>query len=115
MTRLPHPPLRSLDSAEALGRVKASLAALAAGAALTRPARFDGSAFIGAAGTLEPKGGTPMLDRSHTASISVTIGRLECLYDAVITTPRDFPSPGSAPTTTGRPFSDGSSTTSTDT
>ena len=27
-----------------------------------------------------------MLDRSPKASISVTIGRLECLYDAVITT-----------------------------
>jgi hypothetical protein len=86
MTRLPHPPLRFLDSAEALGRVKASLAALAAGAALTRPPRFARKAFIGAAGILGPKGGTPMLDRSLKASISVTIGRLECLYDAVITT-----------------------------
>jgi hypothetical protein len=85
MTRLPHPPLRSLDSAEALGRVKASLAALAAGAALTRPARFARNAFIGAAGILERKE-KPMLDRSLTPSISVTIGHRECLSDAFITT-----------------------------
>jgi hypothetical protein len=86
MTRLPHPPLRLRNSAEALGRVKASLAALAAGAALTRPARFDRPAFIGATGILGTKGAQPMLDKSRTPSISVTIGRRECLYDAFITT-----------------------------
>ena len=55
MTRLPHPPLRFRDSAEALGRVKASLAALAAGAALTRPRHFTRRAFIEAAGDLEER------------------------------------------------------------
>ena len=69
MTRLPHPPLRSRNSAEALGRVKASLAALAAGAALTRPARFDRSASIGAAGTLDRKEAHPCwTDRSKPVS-----------------------------------------------
>ncbi len=86
MTRLPHPPLRSPDSAEALGRVKASLAALAAGAALTRPARFDGRPLSDRRGFLGPKGAQHMLDRSRTPSIAVTIGHRECLYDAVITT-----------------------------
>jgi hypothetical protein len=94
MTRLPHPPLRFRNSAEALGRVKASLAALAAGAALTRPARFDGSAFIGATGILGTKGAQPMLDRSLTPSITVTIGRDTRLYFAFITTaPAELDSP----------------------
>lgn len=47
----PHPPLRCADSAEVLGRVKASLTAFAAGAALTRPPRFLSKALIGAPGT----------------------------------------------------------------
>ena len=55
-------------------------------AALTRPARFARKAFIGAAGILERKETQPMLDRSRTPSISVTIGHRECLYDAFITT-----------------------------
>jgi len=55
-------------------------------AALTRPARFARKASIGAAGILERKETQPMLDRSRTPSISVTIGRRECLYDAFITT-----------------------------
>jgi len=55
-------------------------------AALTRPARFARKASIGAAGILERKETQPMLDRSRTPSISVTIGHRECLYDAFITT-----------------------------
>jgi hypothetical protein len=47
------PPLRVANSVEVLGRVKASLAALAAGAALTRPPHFTRTAFIEAAGNLE--------------------------------------------------------------
>ena len=94
MTRLPHPPLRFPNAAEALGRVKASLAALAAGAALTRPARFDGPAPIGATGILGTKGAQPMLDRSLTPSITVTIGRHTRLYFAFITTaPAELDSP----------------------
>jgi hypothetical protein len=57
---------------EALSRVKASLAALAAGAALTRPPRFTRRAFIEAAGNLE-EGRTPMNERSLTPNITVTI------------------------------------------
>jgi len=47
------PPLRAANSVEVLDRVKASLAALAAGAALTRPPHFTRRAFIEAAGDLE--------------------------------------------------------------
>ena len=48
-----NPPLRTANSVEVLDRVKASLAALAAGAALTRPPHFARRAFIEAAGALE--------------------------------------------------------------
>jgi hypothetical protein len=94
MTRLPHPPLRFRDSAEALGRVKASLSALAAGAALTRPARFDGWLLSDRRGFLGPKGAQPMLDRSLTPSITVTIGHHTRIYFAFITTaPAELDSP----------------------
>ena len=64
----PCPPLRPSHSGEALSRVKASLAPLAAGAALTRPRHFARRAFIEAAGDLEERR-TPMLNgRSHPAS-----------------------------------------------
>ena len=46
---IPDLPLRSRDSREVLGGVKASFAPLTASAALTRPARFQHRAFIGAA------------------------------------------------------------------
>ena len=55
-------------------------------AALTRPARFARKASIGAAGILERKETQPMLDRSLTPSITVTIGRRTRLYFAFITT-----------------------------
>ena len=45
-----HPPLRRPDAVEALGRVKASLAALAAGAALIQPSHFQRRLNIEAAG-----------------------------------------------------------------
>ena len=47
--------LRRADSVEVLGRVKASLAALAAGAALTQPPHFTRRASIEAAGNLEER------------------------------------------------------------
>ena len=63
-------------------------------AALTRPARFARKASIGAAGILERKETQPMLDRSLTPSITVTIGRYTRLYFAFITTaPADLDSP----------------------
>ena len=63
-------------------------------AALTRPARFARKASIGAAGILERKETQPMLDRSLTPSITVTIGRHTRLYFAFITTaPADLDSP----------------------
>ena len=63
-------------------------------AALTRPARFARKASIGAAGILERKETQPMLDRSLTPSITVTIGRYTRLYFAFITTaPAELDSP----------------------
>ena len=63
-------------------------------AALTRPARFARKASIGAAGILERKETQPMLDRSLTPSITVTIGRDTRLYFAFITTaPTELDSP----------------------
>ena len=63
-------------------------------AALTRPARFARKASIGAAGILERKETQPMLDRSLTPSITVTIGRHTRLYFAFITTaPAELDSP----------------------
>jgi len=49
------PPLRPANSVEVLGRVKASLAALAASAALTRTFALHTEAFIEAAGDLEDR------------------------------------------------------------
>ena len=63
-------------------------------AALTRPARFARKAFIGAAGILERKETQPMLNRSLTPSITVTIGHQTRLYFAFITTaPAELDSP----------------------
>jgi hypothetical protein len=78
---------------EVLGRVKASLAALAAGAALTRPAHFPRKAIVGAAGNFEARRKT-MIHRSLTPSITVTIGRQTRLHFAFVTTaPADLDSP----------------------
>jgi hypothetical protein len=78
---------------EVLGRVKASLAALAAGAALTRPSALHTRAFIEAAGDLE-EGRTPMTERSLTPNITVTIGHHTRIYFAFVTTaPTELDSP----------------------
>jgi hypothetical protein len=78
---------------EVLGRVKASLAALAAGAALTRPSALRTRAFIEAAGDLE-EGRTPMTERSLTPNITVTIGHHTRVYFAFVTTaPAELDSP----------------------
>src|ERR687896_1696505 len=88
------PPLRHADSVEVLGRVKASLAALAAGAALTRPPHFSRKAFIGASGNSRRKGESPMLHRSLTPNITVTIGHHTRIYFAFVTTaPTELDSP----------------------
>src|SRR5689334_11451910 len=63
-------------------------------AALTRPARLARKASIGAGEVLERKETQPMLDRSLTPSITVTIGRDTRLYFAFITTaPTELDSP----------------------
>src|SRR5262245_34143729 len=63
-------------------------------AALTRPARFARKASIGAVGILERKETQPMLNRSLTPSITVTIGHHTRLYRAFITTaPAELDSP----------------------
>jgi hypothetical protein len=78
---------------EVLGRVKASLAVLAAGAALTRPSALHTRAFIEAAGDLE-EGRTPMTERSLTPNITVTIGHHTRIYFAFVTTaPAELDSP----------------------
>jgi hypothetical protein len=78
---------------EVLGRVKASLAALAAGAALTRSSALHTRAFIEAAGDLE-EGRTPMTERSLTPNITVTIGHHTRIYFAFVTTaPAELDSP----------------------
>ena len=62
-------PLRLRDSAEALGRVKASLAALAAGAALTRPAHFARRPLSERRGFWNERRDNPCwTSRSHPAS-----------------------------------------------
>jgi hypothetical protein len=78
---------------EVLARVKASLAALAAYAALTRSPHFTRRAFIEAAGNLE-EGRTPMNERSLTPNITVTIGHHTRIYFAFVTTaPAELDSP----------------------
>jgi hypothetical protein len=80
---------------EVLGRVKASLAALAAGAALTRTSHFTRRAFIEAAGDLEERRREkPMNERSLTPNITVTIGHHTRIYFAFVTTaPTELDSP----------------------
>src|SRR5258705_3905188 len=99
------PPLRTANSVEVLGRVKASLAALAAGAALTRPPHVTRRAFIEAAGDLE-EGRTPMTERSLTPNITVTIGHHTRIYFAFVTTaPAELDSPATV-TLHGAPFAE---------
>src|SRR6478752_1445208 len=89
------PPLRTANSVEVLGRVKASLAALAAGAALTRPPHFTRrhlSKRTGISKTEERR--RPMTERSLTPNITVTIGHHTRVYFAFVTTaPTELDSP----------------------
>lgn len=86
-------PLRYSDSPEVLGRVKASLARLAATAALTRPPRFQHRPLSDRREVSE-KRRQAMSDRSLTPSITVTIGRHTRLYFAFVTTaPAELDSP----------------------
>jgi hypothetical protein len=90
---------------EVLDRVKASLAALAAGAALTRSSALHTRAFIEAAGDLE-EGRTPMTERSLTPNITVTIGHHTRIYFAFVTTaPAELDSPATV-TLHAAPFAD---------
>ena len=84
------PPLRTANSVEVLGRVKASLAALAAGAALTRPPHFTRRHLSKRRGISKTEEGrTPMTERSLTPNITVTIGHHTRIYFAFVTTAPD--------------------------
>src|SRR3982750_847916 len=89
------PPLRAANSVEVLGRVKASLAARAAGAALTRPPHFTRrhlSKRRGVSKTEERR--RPMTEPSLTPNITVTIGHHTRIYFAFVTTaPTELDSP----------------------
>src|SRR6476646_3031468 len=89
------PPLRTANCVEVLDRVKASLAALTAGAALTRPPHFTRrhlSKRRGISKTEERR--RPMTERSLTPNITVTIGHHTRVYFAFVTTaPTELDSP----------------------
>jgi len=88
-----YPPLRHRDSVEALGRVKASLAALAAGAALTRTCALHTEANHRSGGESRRREYT-MFERALTPSITVTIGHHTRIYFAFVTTaPTELDSP----------------------
>ena len=74
-----NPPLRGADSVEALGRVKASLAALAAGAALTRTCALHTEGIYRSGGESRRMEHT-MFERSLTPNITVTIGHHTRIY-----------------------------------
>ena len=87
------PPLRRADSVEALGRVKASLAALAAGAALTRTSALHTDGIYRSGGESRRREHT-MFERSLTPNITVTIGHHTRIYFAFVTTaPTELDSP----------------------
>src|SRR4030095_3296908 len=84
---------RHPDSVEALGRVKASLAALAAGAALTRTSALHTEAKYRSGGDARRREHT-MFERSLTPNITVTIGHHTRIYFAFVTTaPTELDSP----------------------
>jgi hypothetical protein len=101
------PPLRAANSVEVLGRVKASLAALAAGAALTRPPHFTRRHLSKRRGISEnEEGRTPTTERSLTPNITVTIGHHTRIYFAFVTTaPAELDSPATV-TLHAAPFAD---------
>ena len=80
-----NPPLRHADSVEALGRAKASLAALAAGAALTRTSALHTEGIYRSGGESRRREHT-MFERSLTPNITVTIGHHTRIYFAFVTT-----------------------------
>src|SRR5688572_30975555 len=81
------PPLRTANSVEVLDRVKASLAALAAGAALTRISHFARRHLSKRREiSKHEERRTPMTERSLTPSITVTIGHHTRIYFAFVTT-----------------------------
>jgi len=87
------PPLRHADSVEVLGRVKASLAALAAGAALTRASALHTEGIYRSGGGSRRRENT-MNERSLTPNITVTIGHHTRIYFAFVTTaPAELDSP----------------------
>jgi hypothetical protein len=77
--------LRPADSVEALGRIKASLAALAAGAALTRTCALHTEGNCRSVQESRRKE-DDMFERSLTPSITVTIGHHTRIYFAFVTT-----------------------------
>src|SRR6476619_1526296 len=101
------PPLRVANSVEVLSRVKASLAALAAGAALTRPPHFTRRHLSKRRGISKTEEGrTPMTERSLTPNITVTIGHHTRIYFAFVTTaPAELDSPATV-TLHGAPFAE---------
>src|SRR4029453_3227235 len=87
------PPLRRANAVEALGRVKASLATLAAGAALTRTSALHTEGMYRSGGESRRKEHT-MFERSLTPTIPVTIGHHTRIYFAFVTTaPTELDSP----------------------
>src|SRR4029079_7006352 len=89
----PMPPLRTANAVEVLGRVKASLAALAAGAALTRTSALHTEGIYRSGGRSRRRR-TPMTEWSLTPNITVTIGHHTRIYFAFVTTaPAELDSP----------------------
>src|SRR4030095_15074323 len=86
-------PLRRADAVEALGRLKASLAALAAGAALTRTSALHTEGMY-RSGRESRRREHTMFERSLTPNITVTIGHHTRIYFAFVTTaPTELDSP----------------------
>src|SRR6476619_1664693 len=99
------PPLRTANSVEALGRVKASLAALAAGAALTRICALHTESIYRSGGGSRRRRHA-MFERSLTPTITVTIGHHTRIYFAFVTTaPAELDSPATV-TLHAAPFKD---------
>jgi hypothetical protein len=98
-------PLRRADSVEALGRAKASLAALAAGAALTRTCALHTEGIYRGGGGSRRREDT-MFERSLTPTITVSIGHHARVYFAFVTTaPIELDSPATM-TLHGATFAD---------
>src|SRR4051812_14057365 len=101
------PPLRSANSVEVLGRVKASLAPLAACAALTRPPHFTRRHLSKRRGvSKKEEGRKPMTERALTPKITGTIGHHTPNFFAFVpTAPAELDSPATV-TLHAAPFAD---------